>query len=68
MTSDNAILDEAYQTFRGLFPRVPDATEEQIKSSLALYENPRAARANPKDFFDNCYIKGLEDIRFIKEL
>jgi hypothetical protein len=51
-----------------MFPRVPYVTEEQIKSSLALSENPKAAGADPKDFFDNRFIKELEDSGFIKEL
>jgi NitT/TauT family transport system substrate-binding protein len=68
VTNDSAILDEAYQTFRGIFPRVPYVTEDYIKSVLAVSDNPKAASANPKDFFDNRFIKGLEDTGFIKEL
>ena len=68
VTSDAAILDEAYQTFRGMFPRVPYVTEEQIKSSLALSENPKAAGANPKDFFDTHFLKEIEDSGFVQEL
>ena len=68
VTNDGAILDEAYQTFRGIFPRVPYVTEEQIKSSLALSENPKAAGANPKDFFDTRFLKEIEDSGFVQEL
>jgi NitT/TauT family transport system substrate-binding protein len=68
ITSDGAILDEAYQTFRGLFPRVPYVTEEQIKSSLALSEHPKAAGANPKDFFETRFLKEIEDSGFVQEL
>ncbi|MGE5852662.1 MAG: ABC transporter substrate-binding protein [Deltaproteobacteria bacterium] len=68
VTNDSAILDEAYQTFRGTFPRVPYVTEDYIKSVLAVSDNPKAASANPKDFFDNRFIKELEDTGFIKEL
>ena len=68
VSNDSAILDEAYQTFRGIFPRVPYVTEDYIKASLALSENPKAAAADPKDFFDNRFIKELEDKGFIKEL
>ena len=67
-TNDGAILDEAYQTFRGIFPRVPYVAEDYIKSVLAVSDNPKAAGANPKDFFDNSFLKELEDIGFVKEL
>jgi hypothetical protein len=39
-SSDSAILDEAYQTFRGIFPRVPYVSEDYIKSVLAVSDNP----------------------------
>lgn len=67
-TGDSAILEEAYQTFRGIYPRVPYVTEEQIKSSLVLSENPKAAGANPKDFFDTRFLKEIEDSGFVQEL
>jgi hypothetical protein len=35
---------------------------------LAVSDNPKAASADPKDFFDNHFIKELEDTGFIKEL
>ncbi|MBM4296343.1 MAG: hypothetical protein FJ143_01220 [Deltaproteobacteria bacterium] len=68
VTSDSAILDEAYQSFRGIFPRVPYVTEEMIKSSLTLSEHPKAAGANPKDFFDQRYLREIEDSGFVQEL
>jgi NitT/TauT family transport system substrate-binding protein len=68
VTTDSAILDEAYQAFRGMFPRVPYVTEEMIKSSLMLSENPKAAGANPKDFFDGRFLKEIEDSGFVQEL
>ena len=36
VTSDSAILEEAYQTFRGIFPRVPYVTDDYIKSVIAV--------------------------------
>ena len=68
VTSDAAIVDEAYQTFRGIFPRVPYVTEEYIKSVIAVSDNPKAAGANPKDFFDNRFLKEIEDSGFVQEL
>ena len=68
VTSDSAILDEAYQTFRGIFPRVPYVTEDYIKSVIAVSDNPKAAGANPKEFFDNRFLKEIEDSGFVQEL
>jgi hypothetical protein len=47
---------------------VPYVTEDYIKSVLAVSDSPKAASSNPKDFFDNHFIKELEDTGFIKEL
>jgi NitT/TauT family transport system substrate-binding protein len=68
VTNDSAILDEAYQTFRGIFPKVPYVTEEYIKSVLAVSDNPKAAGASPKDFFDTRFLKEIEDSGFVQEL
>jgi NitT/TauT family transport system substrate-binding protein len=68
VTSDSAILEEAYQAFRGIFPRVPYVTEDYIKSVIAVSDNPKAAGANPKDFFDNRFLKEIEDSGFVQEL
>jgi hypothetical protein len=43
-------------------------TEEQIGSVLAVTDHPKAAAANPKDFFDNSFLKELEDTGFVREL
>ena len=67
-TSDGAILDEAYQAYRGIYPKVPYTTEEQVRSILSVADHPKAAAADPKEFFDNRFIKELEDTGFIKEL
>jgi NitT/TauT family transport system substrate-binding protein len=68
VTNDSAVLDEAYQTFRGIFPKVPYVTEDYIKSVLAVSDNPKAAGANPKDFFDTRFLKEIEDSGFVQEL
>jgi NitT/TauT family transport system substrate-binding protein len=67
-TNDAAIIDEAYQSFRGIFPKVPYITEDNIKAVLSVADHPKAATADPKDFFDNRLLKELEDTGFIKEL
>ena len=34
----------------------------------SLSDSPKAASADPKDFFDNSLLKELEDSGFVKEL
>jgi ABC-type nitrate/sulfonate/bicarbonate transport system substrate-binding protein len=67
-TNDSGIIDEAYLTFRGIFPRVPYMTEDYIKSVLSVTDHPKAATADPKEFFDNHFLKELEDSGFVVEL
>jgi ABC-type nitrate/sulfonate/bicarbonate transport system substrate-binding protein len=67
-TNDRETLDEGYQTYRGIFPRTPYVTEELIRAMLAVSDHPKAATADPKDFFDNRFIKELEESGFIQEL
>jgi ABC-type nitrate/sulfonate/bicarbonate transport system substrate-binding protein len=67
-TNDSAVIDEAYQSFRGVFPKVPYFTEEYIRSVLSVTDHPKAAMADPKEFFDNRFLKELEDSGFIQEL
>jgi ABC-type nitrate/sulfonate/bicarbonate transport system substrate-binding protein len=67
-TTDGPIIEEAYQAYRGIYPKVPYMTEEQIVSILAVADHPKAATADPKDFFDNRFMKEVEDSGFIQEL
>ena len=67
-TNDAAILDEAYQAFRPLFPKVPYMNEDFIRSVLSVSDHPKASTADPKDFFDNRFLKELEDSGFIQEI
>jgi ABC-type nitrate/sulfonate/bicarbonate transport system substrate-binding protein len=67
-TTDAGVIDEAYQTFKGIFPRLPYFTEDNIRAVLSVADHPKAAAADPKEFFDNRFIKELEESGFIKEL
>lgn len=67
-TNDAGILEEAYQAFRPLFPKVPYMTEDIIRSVLAVSDHPKASKADPKEFFDNRFLKELEDSGFIQEI
>jgi hypothetical protein len=43
-------------------------TEEAIRAAISFTDHPKAASADPKDFFDNHFLKELESSGFVKEL
>ena len=67
-TKDQEIVEEAYRSFAPLFPKVPYVTDEAIRSALSVTDHPKAATANPKDFYDNHFLNELESSGFVKEL
>ncbi|HXG50672.1 MAG TPA: ABC transporter substrate-binding protein [candidate division Zixibacteria bacterium] len=67
-TRDQEVIEEAYRSFAPLFPRVPYATDEVIRAALSVTDHPKAASANPRDFYDNRFLSELENSGFIKEL
>ena len=67
-TKDQEIVDEAYRSFAPLFPKVPYVTDEAIRSALSVTDHPKAAAADPKEFYDNRFLKELESTGFVKEL
>ena len=67
-TDDAALLEEAYQSYRLLFPKVPYMTEDAVRSVLSVTDHPKAAKAEPKDFIDNRLLKELEETGLIQEL
>ena len=50
------------------FPRIPDFTDDNIRAVLSVADHPKAASADPNVFYDNRFLKELEDSGFIKEL
>lgn len=68
VTKDPEIIDEAYRAFAPLFPKVPYVTEAAIRVVLSVTDHPKAGTADPKDFFDNGFLKELESSGFVKEL
>ena len=68
VTKDPEIVEEAYRSFVPLFPRIPYVTEEAIRAALSFTDHPKAAQTDPKDFFDNRFLKELESAGFVKEL
>ena len=67
-TKDPEMIDDSYTSLAPLFLKVPYMPEEAIRTVLSLSDNPKAAQADPKDFFDNRPLKELEDSGFVKEL
>ncbi|MGE5302559.1 MAG: ABC transporter substrate-binding protein [Alphaproteobacteria bacterium] len=67
-TKDPEMLEETYGSLADLFLKVPYMPEEAIRTVLSLSDNPKAASADPKDFYDNSLLKELEDSGFVKEL
>ena len=67
-SKDPEIIDEAYRAFAPLLPKVPYVTEEAIREALSVTDHPKAATADPKDFFDNRFLKELESTGFVKDL
>ena len=67
-TKDPEMIDDSYQSLADLFLKIPYIPEEASRTVLSLSDNPKAASANPKDFYDNSLLKELEDSGFVKEL
>jgi len=67
-TKDPEMIDDSHSSLESLFLKVPYMPEEAIRTVLSLSDHPKAAQANPKDFFDNHLLKELEDSGFVKEL
>lgn len=67
-TKDPEMIEESYQSLAALFLKVPYMPKEAIRTVLSLSENPKAASADPKDFYDDSLLKELEDTGFVKEL
>jgi len=67
-SKDQEIIDEAYKSFAPLLPKIPYVTDEAIRAALAVTDHPKAAAANPRDFYDNRFLQELESSGFVREL
>ncbi len=67
-TKDQEIIEEAYRSFVPLLPKVPYVTDDAIRAAISVTDHPKAAAANPKDFYDNRFLQELESSGFVKEL
>lgn len=66
--SDRARAEEGYEYYVELMPVVPYATPAGVKSILQFLapRQPRAASAAPEEFYDNSWLKKIEDSGFVK--
>jgi NitT/TauT family transport system substrate-binding protein len=67
-SKDTEMIDDSYTSLAPLFLKVPYMPEEAVRTVLSLSDHPKAAQADPKEFFDNHLLKELEDSGFVKEL
>ena len=67
-SKDPEMIDDSYESLKDLFLKAPYMPDEAIRTVLSLSDNPKAATAEPKDFYDNGLLKELEDSGFVKEL
>jgi len=67
---DRKVLEEAWDWHAKFMPAVPYAPDEgyQLVLQDIAERNPKAAKANVKDYIDNRFIKEIADSGFIKGL
>jgi NitT/TauT family transport system substrate-binding protein len=66
--SDRARAEEGYEYYFDLMPVIPYASPAGIRSVLQNLapRQPKAATANPEDFYDMSYLKKIEESGFTK--
>ena len=66
--SDRARAEEGYDYYYDLMPVIPYPSAAGIKSVLQNLapRQPKAATANPEDFYDNSFLKRIEESGFTK--
>jgi NitT/TauT family transport system substrate-binding protein len=66
--NDRARAEEGYDYYVELMPVMPYASVAGVKTVLQFLAagQPKAATANPEDFYDHSYLKKIEDSGFTK--
>ena len=67
-SKDPEMINDSYDSLEDLFLKIPYMPDEAIRTVLSLSDNPKAATANLKDFYDNTLLKELDESGFVKEL
>jgi ABC-type nitrate/sulfonate/bicarbonate transport system substrate-binding protein len=67
---DRAKAEEGYDYYVELMPMMPYASAAGVRSVLELlaHQQPKAATANPEDFYDMSLLKKIEQSGFLKSL
>jgi len=66
--SDRDVLMESYRTSIPYTPTHPYVTREIIEKALKLSKREAARQADPEKFYDNSFVKALDDSGFITSL
>jgi len=66
--NDRARAEEGYEYYLDLMPVMPYANVAGVKAVLQFLVagQPKAATANPEDFYDHSILKKIEDSGFAK--
>jgi len=66
--NDRARAEDGYEYYVDQMPVIPYATVPGVKAVLQFLAptQPKAATANPEDFYDHSYLKKIEDSGFAK--
>ncbi len=69
-TTDDAVLEESYNSFIKILPQAPAPTLQAIQVGLdqAALDNPKAKDADPNNFFDASWVNELDKSGFIAGL
>ena len=67
--NDRARVEEGYDYYVELMPVMPYASVAGVKAVLQFLAagQPKAATANPEEFYDHSYLKKIEDSGFTKQ-
>ena len=67
--NDRARAEEGYDYYVELMPVMPYASVASVKTVLQFLAagQPKAATANPEEFYDHSYLKKIEDSGFAKQ-
>ena len=67
---DRARAEEGYDYYVEIYPQIPYASPNGIRSVLQFLapKQPKAATAAPEDFYDMSFLKRIEESGFVKAL
>lgn len=70
MKEDPADIAPGYDLFKPHMNKIPEFTADYVKESLSALEsaNPKAATANPPDFFSTTYLDSLRKSGFFNQI